>query len=140
MDLFIHYGMAAGLQAWRDAGVQVTPENGERVGVNFGSGNGGIPLIEAMHDELKQSGPRRISPFFIPGSIINMIAGLLSIEVGAKGPNLAMVTACTTSTHCIGEAGETIRYREGRGMIPRGPGAPDTQPAGGGFPPAPAPF
>src|SRR3989442_4530524 len=110
MDLFIHYGMAAGLQAWRDAGVQVTPENGERVGVNFGSGNGGIPLIEAMHDELKQSGPRRISPFFIPGCIINMIAGLLSIEVGAKGPNLAMVTACTTSTHCIGEAGQFDRH------------------------------
>ena len=133
MDLFIHYGMAAGLQAWRDACVQVTPENGERVGVNFGSGIGGIPLIEAMHDELKQNGPRRISPFFIPGSIINMIAGLLSIEVGAKGPNLAMVTACTTSTHCIGEAGKSIRYGEADVMIAGGAEAVITELAVGGF-------
>ena len=133
MDLFIHYGMAAGLQAWRDAGVQVTPENGERVGVNFGSGIGGIPLIEAMHDELKQNGPRRISPFFIPGCIINMIAGLLSIEVGAKGPNLAMVTACTTSTHCIGEAGKSIRYGEADVMIAGGAEAVITELAVGGF-------
>ena len=133
MDLFIHYGMAAGLQAWRDAGVQVTPENGERVGVNFGSGIGGIPLIEATHDELKQNGPRRISPFFIPGSIINMIAGLLSIEVGAKGPNLAMVTACTTSTHCIGEAGKSIRYGEADVMIAGGAEAVITELAVGGF-------
>jgi 3-oxoacyl-[acyl-carrier-protein] synthase II len=133
MDLFIHYGMAAGLQAWRDAGVQVTPENGERVGVNFGSAIGGIPLIEAMHDELKQNGPRRISPFFIPGSIINMIAGLLSIEVGAKGPNLAMATACTTSTHCIGEAGKSIRYGEADVMIAGGAEAVVTELAVGGF-------
>ena len=133
MDLFIHYGMAAGLHAWRDAGVQVTPENGERVGVNFGSGIGGIPLIEATHDELKQNGPRRISPFFIPGSIINMIAGLLSIEVGAKGPNLAMVTACTTSTHCIGEAGKSIRYGEADVMIAGGAEAVITELAVGGF-------
>jgi 3-oxoacyl-[acyl-carrier-protein] synthase II len=133
MDLFIHYGMAAGLQAWRDAGVQVTPENGERVGVNFGSGIGGVPLIEAMHDELKQNGPRRISPFFIPGSIINMIAGLLSIEVGAKGPNLAMVTACTTSTHCIGEAGKSIRYGEADVMIAGGAEAVITELSVGGF-------
>ncbi len=133
MDTFIHYGMAAGLQAWRDAGVQVTPENGERIGVNFGSGIGGIPLIEAMHDELKQNGPRRISPFFIPGTIINMIAGLLSIEVGAKGPNLAMVTACTTSTHCIGEAGKSIRYGEADVMIAGGAEAVITELAVGGF-------
>jgi 3-oxoacyl-[acyl-carrier-protein] synthase II len=133
MDLFIHYGMAAGLQAWRDAGVQVTPGNGERIGVNFGSGIGGIPLIEAMHDELKQNGPRRISPFFIPGSIINMIAGLLSIEVGAKGPNLAMVTACTTSTHCIGEAGKSIRYGEADVMIAGGAEGVITELAVGGF-------
>ncbi len=79
-------------------------ETAERVGVNFGSGIGGLPLIEATHDELLKNGPRRISPFFIPGSIINMIAGNLSIMLGAKGPNLAIVTACTTSTHCIGEA------------------------------------
>ncbi len=133
MDTFIHYGMAAGLQAWRDAGVQVTPQNGERIGINFGSGIGGVPLIEAMHDELKQNGPRRISPFFIPGTIINMIAGLLSIEVGAKGPNLAMVTACTTSTHCIGEAAKSIRYGEADVMIAGGAEATLTELTVGGF-------
>src|SRR5206468_9864311 len=99
---------------------QARPESCDGVGVNFGSGIGGIPRIEAMHNELKQNGPRRISPFFIPGSIINMIAGLLSIEVGAKGPNLAMVTACTTSTHCIGEAAKSIRYGEADVMIAGG--------------------
>jgi 3-oxoacyl-[acyl-carrier-protein] synthase II len=133
MDLFIHYGMAAGLQAWREAALQVTPDNAERIGVNFGSGMGGLPLIEAMHDELKANGPRRISPFFIPGSIINMIAGLLSIEVGAKGPNLAIVTACTTSTHCIGEAAKSIRYGEADVMIAGGSEAVVTELAIGGF-------
>src|SRR2546428_10483908 len=86
-----------------------------------------------MKDELDKNGPRRISPFFIPGSIINMIAGLLSIEVGAKGPNLAMVTACTTSTHCIGEAGETIRYGGGDGVVARGGGGAGGGVSGGGF-------
>ena len=133
MDLFIHYGMAAGLQAWRDAGLQASAENAERIGINFGSGIGGLPLIESMHNELKQSGPRRISPFFIPGTIINMIAGLLSIELGAKGPNLAMVTACTTSTHCIGEAGKSIRYGEVDVMIAGGAEAVVTELAVGGF-------
>ena len=133
MDLFIHYGMAAGLQAWRDAGLKVTPENAERIGVNFGSGMGGLPLIESMHDELKANGPRRISPFFIPGTIINMIAGLLSIEVGAKGPNLAMVTACTTSTHCIGEAAKSIRYGDADVMIAGGSESTVTELAIGGF-------
>ena len=133
MDLFIHYGMAAGLQAWRDAKLEVTPQNAERVGVNFGSGIGGLPLIEAMHDELKKSGPRRISPFFIPGSIINMIAGLLSIELGAKGPNLAIVTACTTSTHCIGEATKSIRYGEADVMIAGGAEGVVTELSIGGF-------
>jgi 3-oxoacyl-[acyl-carrier-protein] synthase II len=133
MDIFIHYGMAAGLQAWRDAALQVTPDNAERVGVNFGSGIGGLPMIEAMHDELKENGPRRISPFFIPGTIINMIAGLLSIETGAKGPNLAMVTACTTSTHCIGEAAKSIRYSEADVMIAGGSEAVVTELAMGGF-------
>ena len=133
MDVFIHYGMAAGLQAWRDAGLQVSADNAERVGINFGSGIGGLPLIESMHDELKANGPRRISPFFIPGSIINMIAGLLSIEIGAKGPNLAMVTACTTSTHCIGEAGKAIRYGEADVMIAGGAEAVVTELAVGGF-------
>ena len=133
MDLFIHYGMAAGLQAWRDGGLQVTPENAERVGINFGSGIGGLPLIESMHAELEKNGPRRISPFFIPGTIINMIAGLLSIEIGAKGPNLAMVTACTTSTHCIGEAAKSIRYGEAEVMIAGGAEAVVTELAVGGF-------
>ncbi len=133
MDLFIHYGMAAGLQAWRDCGLQITPENAERVGVNYGSGIGGLPLIETMHDELHKNGPRRISPFFIPGSIINMIAGLLSIEIGAKGPNLAIVTACTTSTHCIGEAMKSIRYGEADVMIAGGAEAVVDELAIGGF-------
>jgi 3-oxoacyl-[acyl-carrier-protein] synthase II len=133
MDLFIHYGMAAGLQAWREAGVQVTPESAERIGVNFGSGIGGLPLIEEMMNELDKNGPRRISPFFIPGTIINMIAGLLSIEVGAKGPNLAMVTACTTSTHCIGEAAKSIRYGDADVMIAGGAEAVVTELAVGGF-------
>jgi len=133
MDLFIHYGMAAGLQAWRDCGLQVTPENAETIGVNFGSGIGGLPLIETMHDELHKNGPRRISPFFIPGSIINMIAGLLSIEIGAKGPNLAIVTACTTSTHCIGEAMKSIRYGEAEVMIAGGAESVVDELAIGGF-------
>jgi 3-oxoacyl-[acyl-carrier-protein] synthase II len=133
MDLFIHYGVAAGMQAWREAGLQVTPENAERLGVNFGSGIGGLPLIEEMKDELDKNGPRRISPFFIPGTIINMIAGLLSIEVGAKGPNLAMVTACTTSTHCIGEAAKSIRYGDADVMIAGGAEAVVTELAVGGF-------
>ena len=133
MDLFIHYGMAAGLQAWRDCGLTVNESNAERVGINFGSGIGGLPLIESMKEELDKNGPRRISPFFIPGSIINMIAGLLSIEIGAKGPNLAMVTACTTSTHCIGEASKSVRYGEADVMIAGGAEAVVTELAIGGF-------
>jgi 3-oxoacyl-[acyl-carrier-protein] synthase II len=133
MDTFIHYGMAAGLQAWRDCGLQVTPQNAERVGINYGSGIGGLPLIESQHTELEQKGPRRLSPFFIPGSIINMTAGLLSIEIGAKGPNLAMVTACTTSTHCLGEAMKSIRYGEADVMIAGGSEAVVTELAIGGF-------
>ena len=133
MDTFIHYGIAAGLQAWRDSGMQITPENAEQVGVNFGSGIGGLPLIEAMHDELRNNGPRRISPFFIPGSIINMIAGNLSILTGAKGPNLAIVTACTTSTHCLGEAAKSIRLGEADVMIAGGAEATVTELTMGGF-------
>jgi 3-oxoacyl-[acyl-carrier-protein] synthase II len=108
-------------------------QNAERVGINFGSGIGGLPLIESMKEELDKNGPRRISPFFIPGSIINMIAGLLSIEIGAKGPNLAIVTACTTSTHCIGEATKSIRYGEADVMIAGGAEAVVTELAIGGF-------
>jgi 3-oxoacyl-[acyl-carrier-protein] synthase II len=133
MDTFIHYGIAAGMQAWRDSAMQITPENAEQVGVNFGSGIGGLPLIEAMHDELRTHGPRRISPFFIPGSIINMIAGNLSILTGAKGPNLAIVTACTTSTHCLGEAAKSIRLGEADVMIAGGAEAAVTELTMGGF-------
>lgn len=133
MDLFIHYGMAAALQAWRDAGIEVTPENAERIGINFGSGIGGLPMIEATHDELKKSGPRRISPFFIPATIINMIAGNLSIALGIKGPNLAIVTACTTATHCIGEAAKAIRWGEVDAMLAGGAEATVTELAMGGF-------
>jgi 3-oxoacyl-[acyl-carrier-protein] synthase II len=133
MDVFIHYGIAAALQAWRESGIHVTPENAERVGVNFGSGIGGLPLIEAQHHELEEKGPRRISPFFIPGTIINMTAGLLSIEIGAKGPNLAIVTACTTSTHCIGEAMKSIRYGDADIMIAGGSEAVVTELAMAGF-------
>ncbi|MGH8735981.1 MAG: beta-ketoacyl-ACP synthase II [Burkholderiales bacterium] len=133
MDTFIHYGMAAGLQAWRDAGVNISGENAERAGVNFGSGIGGLPLIEATHDELLKNGPRRISPFFIPGTIINMIAGNLSIMLGLKGPNLAIVTACTTSTHCIGEAAKSIRYGDADIMVAGGAEATVSELAMGGF-------
>jgi 3-oxoacyl-[acyl-carrier-protein] synthase II len=133
MDTFIHYGMAAGLQAWRDCALEITPQNAERVGINFGSGIGGLPLIESMHVELQKSGPRRISPFFIPGTIINMIAGNLSILLGAKGPNLAMVTACSTSTHCLGEAAKSIRLGEADVMIAGGAEATVTELAMGGF-------
>ena len=133
MDRFIHFGMAAGLQAWKDSGNAVTPETAERFGINFGSGIGGLPLIEEMHNELLKSGPRRISPFFIPGTIINMIAGNLSIMLGTKGPNLAIVTACTTSTHCIGEAAKAIRYGEADVMIAGGAEATVTELAMGGF-------
>jgi 3-oxoacyl-[acyl-carrier-protein] synthase II len=133
MDTFIHYGIAAGIQAWRDSGMAATPDNAERLGVNFGSGIGGLPLIESTHDELLKNGPRRISPFFIPGTIINMIAGHLSIMLGLKGPNLAIVTACTTSTHCIGEAAKSIRYGEADVMIAGGAEATVTELAVGGF-------
>jgi len=133
MDRFIHFGMAAGLQAWKDSGNAVTPETAERFGINFGSGMGGLPLIEEMYEELKKNGPRRISPFFIPGTIINMIAGNLSIMLGAKGPNLAIVTACTTSTHCIGEAAKSIRYGEADVMIAGGAESTVTELAMGGF-------
>jgi 3-oxoacyl-[acyl-carrier-protein] synthase II len=133
MDTFIHYGMAAGLQAWRDAGISLAEDEAERAGVNFGSGIGGLPMIEASHDELLKNGPRRISPFFIPGTIINMIAGNLSIMLGLKGPNLAIVTACTTSTHCIGEAAKSIRHGEADVMIAGGAESTVTELAVGGF-------
>ncbi len=120
MDTFIHYGMAAAMQAVKDAGITVTPENAERIGVNIGSGIGGLPMIEDTHKDYIASGPRKISPFFVPGTIINMVSGNLSIMYGFKGPNLAMVTACTTATHCIGESGRLIEYGDADIMIAGG--------------------
>jgi 3-oxoacyl-[acyl-carrier-protein] synthase II len=120
MDTFIHYGMAAGMQAMQDSGLVVTDENAERIGVIVGSGIGGLPLIEETHAELVSRGPRRISPFFVPASIINMISGHLSIKYGLKGPNLAIVTACTTGLHCIGAAGRMIEYGDADVMIAGG--------------------
>ncbi len=120
MDTFIHYGMAAGIQAMQDSGLEVTETNTERIGVIIGSGIGGLPLIEQTHAELTNRGPRRISPFFIPGSIINMISGNLSIKYGFKGPNLTIVTACTTGLHCIGTAGRMIQYGDADVMVAGG--------------------
>jgi len=133
MDTFIHYGMAAGIQAMRDCGIQVTPENAERIGVNIGSGIGGLQMIEQTQRELLAGGPRKISPFFIPSTIINMISGNLSIKYGLKGPNLAMVTACTTATHCIGESGRLIEYGDCDVMVAGGAEAVVTELAMGGF-------
>jgi 3-oxoacyl-[acyl-carrier-protein] synthase II len=133
MDSFIHYGMAAGIQAMRDSGIQVTPENAERIGVNIGSGIGGLQMIEHTQRELLAAGPRKISPFFIPSTIINMISGNLSIKYGLKGPNLAMVTACTTATHCIGESGRLIEYGDCDVMVAGGAEAVVTELAMGGF-------
>ena len=120
MDTFIHYGMAAGMQAMQDSGLQVTEENAERIGVIVGSGIGGLPMIEQTHTELTNRGPRRISPFFVPASIINMISGHLSIKYGLKGPNIAIVTACTTGLHSIGEAGRMIEYGDADVIIAGG--------------------
>ena len=133
MDTFIHYGMAAGIQALRDCGIEVTPENAERIGVNIGSGIGGLPMIEQTQREVLAHGPRKISPFFIPSTIINMISGNLSIKYGLKGPNLAMVTACTTATHCIGESGRLIEYGDCDVMIAGGAESVVTELAMGGF-------
>lgn len=120
MDSFIHFGMAAGIQAMQDSGLVVTDANAERIGVIVGSGIGGLPMIEETHKELTNRGPRRISPFFVPASIINMISGHLSIKYGLKGPNLAIVTACTTGLHCIGAAGRMIEYGDADVMIAGG--------------------
>ena len=120
MDVFIHYGLAAGMEAIKDAGIEVTEQNAERIGVNIGSGIGGLPMIENSHNDYLAAGPRKISPFFIPGTIINMISGNLSIMYGFKGPNLSMVTACSTATHCIGESARLIEYGDAEIMIAGG--------------------
>ena len=120
MDTFIHYGMAAGIDAIRDAGLEAHPANAERIGISIGSGSGGLPMMEATRDEFNVSGVRKISPFFVPGSIINMISGNLSILYGFKGPNVALVTACSTGTHSIGDAARYIEYGDADIMIAGG--------------------
>ena len=120
MDSFIHYGMAAGVQAFRDCGLEITDENAERVGVSIGSGIGGLPGIEKGRDALVGGGPRKVSPFFVPSNIINMVSGNLSILIGAKGPNTAIVTACSTATHSVGDAARMIVYGDADVMITGG--------------------
>jgi 3-oxoacyl-[acyl-carrier-protein] synthase II len=132
-DTFIHYAVAAAKEAMADSGVEVTGENAERVGVVIGSGIGGLPLIEETHRKLLEHGPRRISPFFIPGLIANMSSGLVSILTGAKGPNSATVTACATSAHSIGDAANIIRRGDADVMIAGGTESVVTPLAVGGF-------
>lgn len=120
LDLFIQYGLAAGLQAMQDSGLEVNDANRERIGVVMGSGIGGLTNIENTSKTLLEQGPRRISPFFVPGSIINMISGVLSIQLGLQGPNYAIATACTTGTHSIGMAARNIAYGEADVMLAGG--------------------
>jgi 3-oxoacyl-[acyl-carrier-protein] synthase II len=133
MDLFMHYGLAAGLQAWRDCGLAVGDGNAERIGVNIGSGIGGLPMIEQVHGEYVNKGPRRISPFFVPASIINLISGHLSILLGLKGPNLGIVTACTTGLHSIGLAARIIERGDADAMVAGGAEAAISPLGLGGF-------
>jgi len=133
MDTFIHYGMAAGIQAFKDSGLVVGAENAERIGVNIGSGIGGLPMIEATHHDFLGGGPRKISPFFIPSTIINMISGNLSIMFGLKGPNIAVVTACTTGLHAIGTSYRMIQYGDADIMVCGGAESTVTPLAVGGF-------
>lgn len=133
MDVFIHYGMAAGIQAIRDSGIEVTEANADRIGVNIGSGIGGLPMIEDTHNDYLNGGPRKISPFFIPGTIINMISGNLSIMFGMKGPNIAVVTACTTGLHAIGTSARMIEYGDADVMVCGGAESTVTHLAIGGF-------
>ena len=133
VDVFIHYGIAAAAEAIKDAGLEANPKDAERVGVNVGSGIGGLPLIEETHRALIAGGPRKISPFFIPGAIINMISGNLSIMYGFKGPCLAMVSACTTANHCIGDSARLIEYGDADVMVAGGSEAAICALAVGGF-------
>ena len=133
MDTFIHYGMAAGIQAFEDCGIEVTEENSERIGVAIGAGIGGLGTIEKTADLFREKGARRISPFFVPSSIINMISGNLSIKYGLKGPNFAIVTACTTGTHNIGDASRLIEYGDADVMIAGGAEMSTTNCGLGGF-------
>ncbi len=134
MDGFVHYGIAAGCQAFEDSGIEVTDENSERIGVAVGAGIGGITGIEECYATYVAGGPRRISPFFVPGNIINMISGNLSIKYGLKGPNFSIVTACSTGTHNIGDAARLIKYGDADVMIAGGAERCTTSPtAMGGF-------
>lgn len=133
MDTFIQYGLAAGIEAFKDSGIEVTEQNAERIGVSIGSGIGGLGLIESTNDNYDEGGPRKISPFFIPGTIINMISGNLSIMFGLKGPNVAIVTACTTGTHSIGDAARMIEYGDADVMVAGGAEAAITELSVGGF-------
>lgn len=133
MDTFIQYGLAAGIEAFKDAGIEVTEHNAERIGVAIGSGIGGLGLIEATNDAYDEGGARKVSPFFIPGTIINMISGNLSIMFGLKGPNVAIVTACTTGTHCIGDAARMIEYGDADVMVAGGAEAAITELSVAGF-------
>jgi 3-oxoacyl-[acyl-carrier-protein] synthase II len=133
MDTFIQYGLAAGIEAFKDAGIEVTEQNAERIGVAIGSGIGGLGLIESTNDIYDEGGPRKVSPFFIPGTIINMISGNLSIMFGLKGPNVAIVTACTTGTHCIGDAARMIEYGDADVMVAGGAEAAITELSVAGF-------
>jgi len=119
-DTFIHYGLAGAMEAIKDSGLDFEREQREQIGVCIGSGIGGLPLIEETHNAMLAGGPRKITPFFVPGSIINLISGQLSIMYGLKGPNLAVVTACTTANHSIGEAGRLIEYGDADVMIAGG--------------------
>ncbi len=132
-DTFIHYGMAASTFALQDSGLVINEENAERVGVVIGSGIGGLPLIEATHKTLLERGPDRVSPFFIPGQIVNMAAGQVSIRFGARGPNTSPATACTTGLHAIGDAFRFIQYGEADAMIAGGAEAVITPLAVAGF-------
>lgn len=133
MDLFIQYGMAAAIQAVADSGLETTAENADRIGCAIGSGIGGLPLIEKNHDALQNGGPRKISPFFVPGSIINMISGNLAIHFGFRGPNIAITTACTSGTHNIGYSARTIAYGDADVMICGGAEGASTPLGLGGF-------
>tara|TARA_R110000850_G_scaffold9032_2_gene33262 strand:- start:544 stop:1752 length:1209 start_codon:yes stop_codon:yes gene_type:complete len=133
MDPFIQFGMVAGIQAMRDSGLEVTEANGSRIGVSIGSGIGGIGTIEDGTLIVEHKGPRRMSPFFVPGAIINMIAGNLSIHYGLRGPNLALTTACTTGTHCIGLAARSIMYGDADVMLAGGAEMATTPVGLGGF-------
>ncbi len=133
MDAFMHYGIAASQQAIQDSGIEITEDLATRFGVAIGAGIGGLETIENTHDTYRASGPRRISPFFIPGSIVNMVSGHVSIRYGITGPNIALVTACTTATHNIGIAARIIAYGDAEMMVAGGSEMATTALGLGGF-------